>query len=460
MSVGSSLPTVPGAMVDGSKEDLIAQKPNTNLPNTNLPKTIQLRDFFWDIVINTMIFLVFGVTSIQTIASYFEGGGLKCVIAGNYSTFVHEYINQLCHKDVPNYGKYYNISLYAETALLSGLQVFWSQIWSGRIQSFKSTVASMSLIRNKTTGQFEADDFDLARDVEQNLESAALTWTYMLKIFLQMIVCLFGIGILTCYPKLGFSNGVDTMLVFECNNDTLVSGQWPLVEQNVHCVLTELSSLQILRWFNCAALVVIIVSNIIATFLLIYGLYFFQLLEYKRVAKFIIYTGLKREHYPKYHYKSGENDMCPNGCTIFSSFLRFSMSRCCIPCRKCCNNVDDERALIPFDMTFLIVKLHGTDSKMGKMLLNVLIDNHLDYLVKNECSKLARPPMEIEALGSKIEGIITSIKSSSIQHEQPTSTDKPYCILVTTDNDSLAYLLENCGLFKKVRWLSIKLIKH
>ena len=46
--------------------------------------------------------------------------------------------------------------------------------------------------------------------------------------------------------------------------------------------------------------------------------------------------------------------------------------------------------MIPFDMSFLIVRLLGTNTKMGETLLDVLIDNHLDYLIKNECSEVAR----------------------------------------------------------------------
>ena len=38
-------------------------------------------------------------------------------------------------------------------------------------------------------------------------------------------------------------------------------------------------------------------------------------------------------------------------------------------------------------MTFLIVRLLGTNAKIGEELLDVLIDNHLDYLIKNECIK-------------------------------------------------------------------------
>lgn len=369
-------------------------------------KVIQLRDFFWDRVITTMIVLVFGVTSVQAIVSYFSDGGLRCWIAENYSETVQEYVNQLCEKDVPNYGKFYNIALYAEVAFLSGLQVFWSQVWSGRIDSFKSTVASMSLKRNTTTGQFESSDCDSARYLERNLDSTALTWTYILKIGGQLAICSLGIGFLIFYSELGFIYAVQPMLIFECNNVSLLDRQWPLVESSIYCVLTELSNLQILRWFNFVALVMIIAANICGTWLLAYSLYFYHLLDYKRVAKFILYTGLRRDHYPEYHYKSGcnrEYEICSGGCTNSCSFLIFSLcwwcktSKCnvCLSCCSCCNcpSCDEDnftRGLIPFDMTFLIVKLHGTNSKMGEALLDVLIDNHLDYLIKNECSEMAR----------------------------------------------------------------------
>ena len=182
-------------------------------------KAIQLRDFFWDRVISTMLVLVFGVTSVQAIVSYFSDDGLACVITENHTTSVQEYINQLCQKDVPNYEKFYNIAIYAEVALLSGLHVFWSQIWNGRIESFKCTVAAMSLKRNNTTGQYESSDHDLARYLERNLESTALTWSYMLKSGGQITVCFLCISFLIFYPELGFSYGVEPTLVFRCYKD-------------------------------------------------------------------------------------------------------------------------------------------------------------------------------------------------------------------------------------------------
>ena len=375
------------------------QMPEDNGPSFK-QKIIQLRDFFWDRVITTIIFLIFGVTSVQAIVSYFDDGGLRCWTLGNYSIAVIEYIDRLCRKDVPNYAKFFSISLYAEVALLSGFHIFWNQVWNGRIENFKSTVSSMSLNRSSTTGHFEPSDYDIVRYLERNLESTALTWTYMLKTGGQVILSALSIGFLVFYPELGFSFAIDPMLVFECNNESLFGGQWPLAEPSINCALTELANLQILRWFNFVALVIVIFANVIGTFFLAYSIYFYHTLDYKRVARFILYTGLRRDHYPEYHYKSGCNrkyEMCSNGCTHSCNFLIFSLcwwckttkclgDSCCCPCSE----ENFTRGLIPFDMSFLIVRLLGTNTKMGEALLDVLIDNHLDYLIKNECSEVAR----------------------------------------------------------------------
>ena len=397
---------------------------------TSKSETVQLRDFFWDRIISTMLVLIFGVTFLQTIVSYFSNGELlRCVITENHTMSVQEYINQLCQKDVPNYGKFYNIAIYAEVALLSGLHVFWSQILNGRIESFKSTVASMSLQRSDTTGKYDSSDHDLARYLERNLESTALTWSYMLKIGGQITVSFLCIAFLIFYPELGFTYSVEPTLVFRCYNDSAVDGQWPLIDHNsVHCVLTELSNQHTLRWFNFAALVVIILANIVGTFLLAYSIYFYTLLDYKRVARFILYTGLRRDHYPQYHYKSGcntEYEMCGGGCERSCNFLIFSLfwwcrtsqcsvcleNKCCCCCgrRSCCSDENFTRGQIPFDMTFLIVKLHETNTNLGEALLNVLIDNHLEYLIKNECTynKLAiDDSTRSYSLGQIITGII------------------------------------------------------
>ena len=361
-------------------------------------KIIHLRDFFWDSVITTIIVLIFGVTSVQAIASYFDNGHLQCWTTENSSAATNRYLNQLCRKDAPNYAKYFSISLYAEVALLSGFHIFWNQIWRGRIENFKCTISSMSLNRSSTTGHFEPSDYEAVRYLERNLESTALTWTYMLKISGQIAVSVLSIWFLVFHPEMGFTS--ELILTFECNNATLLAGQWPLAAASTVCALTELSNLQILRWFNFATLVIVIFANVVGTYFLAYSIYFYHTLDYKRVARFILYTGLRRDHYPEYHYKSGCNrkyEMCSNGCAHSCSFLVFSLcwwwktTKCLGNCCCClCAEENFTRGLIPFDMSFLIVRLLGTNTKMGEALLNVLIENHLNYLIKNECSQVAR----------------------------------------------------------------------
>ena len=84
----------------------------------------KLLDFWWDKLILTMIVLLLGITSVQTVASYFKSGGIDCLITEDHTRTVLAYINQLCREELPNFAKYFQIALYAEVTLLSGLQVF------------------------------------------------------------------------------------------------------------------------------------------------------------------------------------------------------------------------------------------------------------------------------------------------------------------------------------------------
>ena len=59
-------------------------------------------------------------------------------------------------------------------------------------------------------------------------------------------------------------------------------------------------------------------------------------------------------------------------------------------------------------MIFLILRLHGTDSKMRASFIQVLTDNHLDYLIKNECSKL--PSVETKKSSISLGNIILNGK--------------------------------------------------
>lgn len=67
-----------------------------------------------------------------------------------------------------------------------------------------------------------------------------------------------------------------------------------------------------------------------------------------------------------------------------------------------------ETATIPFDMKFLITRLYASDTKKGEALLNVLIDNHIDYLIKNECIRSVRDPCLDNAASNSLGTIIVA----------------------------------------------------
>ena len=186
-------------------------------------KAVELREFFWDKVISTMLVLIFGVTSIETIASYFNNEVLTCLVAENYTETVQSYMNQLCIEELPNYGKNFKIILYVQVVALSVLHVFWTQVWSGYVDTFKSAIGSMSLKQDRTTGRFPESDFATARYLENNFKDSALMWTYITKIAGQIVVSVIGI-FLTFYEGLEF----DEILTFTCNSSAFP--EWPLSE--------------------------------------------------------------------------------------------------------------------------------------------------------------------------------------------------------------------------------------
>lgn len=116
--------------------------------------------------------------------------------SAEFSESVQAYIDELCMGEVPSYGRFFQIAVYAEVSLLSGLQIFWIVICNGHHESFKSAVSSMNLTRNATTGQFEASDLETVRYLERKLGSSVLFLIYIVfKLVLQFIICATGISI-------------------------------------------------------------------------------------------------------------------------------------------------------------------------------------------------------------------------------------------------------------------------
>lgn len=126
-----------------------------------------------------------------------------------------------------------------------------------------------------------------------------------------------------------------------------------------------------------------------------------------------------------------------------------------------------------WDMMFLIRRLIATNSKQGGAFLDVLIDNYLDFLCENVCGEWyrhynktidskerndskedvdhgqiefkAHTELELRHVGEII------VKSIKLQGK----TEKFNAVLVTDQNETLAYLLNKCqDLFNKV-WTSI-----
>ena len=112
-----------------------------------------------------------------------------------------------------------------------------------------------------------------------------------LKIAGQIVVSVIGIA-LTFFGGLEF----DEILTFTCNSSAFP--QWPLSEPDIQCThYEELQNLQIFRWLNFSVQIVVIGANICAVAMLGSSIYFYNVnIGYKRVAEFVLYTGIRREY--------------------------------------------------------------------------------------------------------------------------------------------------------------------
>ena len=422
-------------------------------------KTV-LREFFWDKVITTMLVLIFGVTSIETVASYFNNDVLTCLVAENYTETVQSFMNQLCIEELPSYGKNFKIILYVQVVALSALHVFWTQVWNGYIDTFKSAIASMSLKRDRTTGRFPASDFATARYLENNFKDSALMWTYITKIAGQIVVSVIGIA-LTFFGGLEF----DEILTFTCNSSAFP--QWPLAEPDIQCThYEELQNLQILRWLNFSVQIVVIGANICAVAMLGSSIYFYNVnIGYKRVAEFVLYTGIRREYYPQYHGQSLKTSI---GVVISLFNLKlFKNFKFRLP-EELKKFQEEQRQ---WDMMFLIRRLIATNSKQGGAFLDVLIDNHLDFLCENVCGEwyqhyYKEPSTRVETDHGELEPTSKLsdsernvgeliFKAVDDQFKSHRNSVKLNAVLVTDQNETLAFILNKLNLqdsprFKKV----------
>ena len=335
------------SVIDIDKEDSQARK-----------KLNSLHDFWWDKVILTMIVLLLGVTTAQTIASFIQTNTVKCFITGvEFSESVQAYIDEFCMGEIPNYGRFFQISIYAEVSLLSGLQIFWILICNGHHESFKSAVSSMNLARNTTTGQFEASDLETVRYLERKLNSSILFSIYIVfKLVLQFIICVIGISI-SFIHQLQFSESI----VFKCTNMTLSSKlQWPLSNPETYCSYGELSSIQYLRWFNVVSLIAIMIAILLGVTYLLFNRHW---LDYKTVARFMRHTGLRREHYV------------------------VARTQCCCWCYPYLCTIQETKH-IAYDLMFQLLRLYGTNYRTAGTVFSILIENHLEYITEENCNPL------------------------------------------------------------------------
>lgn len=335
---------------------------SSNKKETDKPLK-RLSEFWWDRVILSMITVLLGITATQTIVSLIRSETVKCLIAENDTTSssIIAYVNNICSEQI---SYQYQMFVYAEVAVLSGLQVFWSLLHSGRLEDFRMTVNSMVFIRSSTQDQVESSDIQKARALEHRLRCPVLTVTYIFtKLVLQFLMA--GAGIV--WSVVILINRIN--ILFECSKP--IDSQWPLSSSKIDCVYTAVPALQFLLWINLSASIIIVLATVFGIVLVIKC--FFEN-DCRPVALFMLETGLQIQHYRKVHFWKRKQ--------------LFKHTR------------------VSLDMALLMKKFYGTNYSKGEALFNVLVYSYLEELTETVSTDLKVEMVRHgkECLAVKIEG--------------------------------------------------------
>ena len=236
--------------------------------------SIQPKEFFWDQFLKYIASAILALTVLNVTVEFLRGGGVSCFppsdnVAINaqdlegkmlyeFGRGQTSYINNYCARSVPS-TEYFPIYILIHGLLLIVPHYIWSALHNGDFDSFFSIVDKLDRLRDKS-GDYSAKNFDLVTKLELEYSGHRIYYTYILKLILQLLVCVGSIS----FSALYFLD-CDFSFNFCCPDDSSctaseeaniscpvnITGRipqgWPLII-NVPCVFVNLRVLNLVRY--------------------------------------------------------------------------------------------------------------------------------------------------------------------------------------------------------------------
>lgn len=343
---------------------------------------IEPKEFFWDQFLKYISTGILALTVLNVSVEFLRGGGVSCfppsvrLVGGEmdateyeFSRGQGEYINNYCSRSVPP-TEFFPIYILVHGILLVAPHYIWAAVYKGDFDSFFAIVEKFDRLRDFKTGEYDAKNIDRVMKLEIEYEGRKIFWSYVGKLFMQLLVC-FGSILFSAAFFLNFS------FTFDCPPDfspgDSIPENWPL-NMSVPCVYSSLRLLSLVRYADYMLLC-------LAIGLVIYGLVWCFVrhtteLGHKKIAKFIFRSCLSADVF------------------VFPPVLeknRFCRRPVCcrwVYCRRwfcCCflyfisfRNLFNPR--IKHDLDFLLMRLFRADSSHGRVFKDIQVHKELRKL--------------------------------------------------------------------------------
>lgn len=341
------------------------------------------KDFFWDRMVTVLVSVILGLTLLDVVAEFFRSTGLQCYTPYNVeiphtNDFTRDraaFVNGYCHRYLPR-GEFFTVFLLLQGIGIITPHLFWSSLFSGKLEHFFGFVGELNRLRDLTTGQYDAKNFEIVRKLEKDYGRRIIFIGYEAKLCVQLLFSLtslvFGLFYFTSNTFLS---------TFCCPNgcgdtNATLPLEWPLKNISLYCVY-PLPYHLVLRNLDVALLSV-------ATVLLMYGLLWCNLrhsteLGHDIIAKFVNKSCLTADDY------------------VTKSWLH-QLSRLQLSPRI--NN----------DVQFLLTKVFNTNAGFGKVFKDIQIQREINQL-NREMSELLQMFVVSEGVGHHLSGKLHAVYS-------------------------------------------------
>ena len=253
---------------------------------TSSSQVLKQRTFFWDSIIYSIAFYIFGLSVSSIIAELFKSNenSVACFTSSE-NRDQNTYVNSYCHKHIPE-TEYFPLMLVLQATFLIIPHYVWKAVNSAEFESFFSHAAEVKILRKVNTGKYPHKNYTIVNYLQREFEDSYLILgSYVLKLVVQLVFVLAMLAV-----NVNVLGGTSKDITFECNDDNQIFG-------NVTCAYPRMLFNDVLLGIDYFLLVVAVIMLVIGFHWLLFWNHSTK--DNKEIATFCFESCIDAQYYYK-----------------------------------------------------------------------------------------------------------------------------------------------------------------